>query len=296
MRFSALSTIAMLVGVASHAAHAQTPHTVDVYAADYAFVAPDTIRAGATAFHLVNRGPSRHHLTIFALPAGMSLDTFDRILRTEGGGHGIRAIGGTETPAEGRRDAWAMLDLAPGQYVLMCMLPLPDGSGTHRSRGMFRPLTVLPAQRHAAMARADVVVRMTDYAFVSPDTFRAGRQWVRFENEGHHAHLALVLRFVTGKTLADLAAWQANPQGPNPTTNAGGVTEMAAGQSAMVRLDLEPGHYLLVCIDTDGTEPRMHAELGMVREFSVSSGARQLSSSLERTEAASRSSTTAPPR
>jgi len=263
-------TLIALAALGPHAARAQTPRTVTVYAADYAFDAPDTIQAGATTFHLVNRGPSRHHLTIFALPSGMSLATFDHLMRVESGGDGIEPIGGTESPAEGRHDAWATLDLAPGQYVLTCMLPLPDGSGTHRSRGMFRALTVLPAARPAPMPHADVLMRMTDFAFVSPDTLRAGQHVVRFENQGRHAHLALVLRLAPGKTLADLAAWQANGQkGPNPTTGAGGVTEMAPGRASVLRLDLEPGRYLLVCIDTDGTEPKMHAELGMVREFTV---------------------------
>lgn len=266
---AAVSLIVLAVLGSPVAGRAQAPRVVNVYSSDYAFVAPDTIRSGATTFHLINRGPSKHHLLIFALPAGMSLATFDHLMRVENGGDGIDPIGGTENPAEGRRDAWATLDLAPGQYVLTCMLPLPDGSGTHRSRGMFRPLTVLPAAHPAPMPRADVVVRMTDYAFVSPATLRAGRHWVRFDNEGKHAHLALVVRLAPGKTIADLAAWQANQQGPNPTTGAGGVTEMVPGRSAMVRLDLEPGHYLLICIDTDGTEPKMHAELGMVHELTV---------------------------
>ena len=36
---------------------AQSPRVVEVTSLDYAFKAPDTIVAGATTFHLVNKGP-----------------------------------------------------------------------------------------------------------------------------------------------------------------------------------------------------------------------------------------------
>ncbi|HEU6452824.1 MAG TPA: hypothetical protein VFT57_15515 [Gemmatimonadaceae bacterium] len=238
---------------------------------DYAFKAPDTIVAGATTFHLVNKGPSQHHLVIFALPEGMSLATFDRLMRADSvGGTGIEVVGGAEAPADGATDAWATLDLAPGNYALTCLLPLPDGSGTHRSRGMFRALTVVPAAgKPARMPHADVVVRMTDYAFDSPATIPAGRRLVRFENAGAHSHLALVARLAPGKTLADAEAWQVKHDGPQPFVYVGGVTAMAPGRASIARLDLEPGRYFIACVDNDGTAPKLHYEVGMVREFTA---------------------------
>jgi hypothetical protein len=244
---------------------------VEVKAFDYAFSAPDTILAGATTFHLVNQGPSQHHLVIFALPGGMSLATFDRLMRADSiDGTGIEVVGGAEGPADGTTEAWATLDLAPGSYVLTCLLPLPDGSGTHRSHGMFRALTVVPATGEPArMPRADVTVRMSDYAFVAPATIAAGRHLVRFENAGVHSHLALVSRLAPGKTLADAAAWEVKPEGPQPFVYVGGVTAMAAGRASVARLDLEPGRYFIACVDDDGTAPKLHYEVGMVREFTV---------------------------
>lgn len=244
---------------------------VEVTSFDYAFNAPDTIRAGATTFHLVNKGPSQHHLTIFALPKGMSLATFDRLMRADSiRGTGIEVVGGAEGPADGATDAWATLDLAPGSYVLTCLLALPDGSGTHRSRGMFRALTVVPAAGEPApMPRADVAVRMTDYAFDVPATVSAGRHLVRFENVGAHSHLALLARLAPGKTLADAAAWEMRHDGPQPFVYVGGVTAMAPGRASIARLDLDPGRYFIACIDDDGTAPKLHFQVGMVREFTV---------------------------
>jgi hypothetical protein len=199
---------------------------VEVKTFDYAFSAPDTILSGATTFHLVNQGPSQHHLVIFALPKGMSLATFDRLMRADSiGGTGIVIVGGAEGPADGATDAWATLDFAPGSYVLTCLL--------------------------------------------APPTVSAGSRLVRFENAGAHSHLALVSRLAPGKTLADAAAWEMKPEGPQPFIYVGGVTAMAAGRASIARLDLEPGRYFIACVDDDGTAPKLHYEVGMVREFTV---------------------------
>ncbi|HTK48622.1 MAG TPA: hypothetical protein VL328_11670 [Gemmatimonadaceae bacterium] len=256
-------------------ARAQTPRSVTVYAADYAFTAPDSVPAGATTFTLVNRGPSTHHLVVFALPAGMTLARFDHLMRadsTDGSGSdgmGIIKVGGMDLAA-GSDSASAVLDLAPGTYVLTCLLPLPDGSGTHRMRGMFRALTVGPSPRsQIAMPPADVVVHMTDYAFDAPATLEAGRRLVRFENAGKHPHMAIVRRLAPGKTLADEVAWATRPAGPEPSIAAGGATDLAPGRASVNLLDLEPGQYFIVCAATEGTAPKMHFQVGMFREFTV---------------------------
>ena len=257
------------------AASAQGPRVVDVYSVDYAFIAPDTIAAGATTFHLVNRGPSDHIIVLFALPAGMSLATFDHLMRTDStdgsgtDGTGIVKVGGPEGPPAGSTESWATIELAPGRYVLTCLLALPDGS-THRMHGMFRQLTVLPASgQKTTMPHADAVVHMTDFAFDGPDSLAPGRHMVRFENAGQRPHMAIILRLAPGKTLADVAAWMTHPEGPAPYSAAGGTTDMAAGRASVVSLDLEAGHYLIACAATEGTAPQAHYQAGMVREFVV---------------------------
>jgi uncharacterized cupredoxin-like copper-binding protein len=272
-RQAAILLAALVVGPPG--ARAQAPHSVTVYTADYAFTAPDSIPAGATTFTLVNRGPSEHHLVMFALPEGMTLARFDHLMRTDStdgsgsDGTGIIKVGGMDLAA-GSDSASALLDLAPGTYVLTCLLPLPDGSGTHRMRGMFRALTVVPSPRsRATLPHADVVVRMTDYSFDAPPTLKAGRRLVRFENAGKHPHMAIVRRLAAGKTLADEATWATRQSGPEPSIAAGGATDLAPGRASVNVLDLEPGHYFMVCGATEGTAPKMHFQVGMVREFTV---------------------------
>ena len=267
-----IACIGCLVSTIAHTGSAQEPRVVDVTAVEYALLAPDTIDAGPTTFHLMNRGKLSHHLMVFTYPAGMSWATFDQWMRkdsVEAGG--ITVVGGTESNDDGTREAWATLDLAPGRYIITCVLPLPDGSGTHRMKGMFRVLTVRPARgATAAMPRPDVSVRMSDFAYTGmPDTLRAGWKVLKFENDSHREHLALIERFRPGKTLADLRAWGATMQDESPTVVVGGAATLSPGRADEIRVKLAPGHYVLLCVLSDGTAPKLHAEMGMFHEFVV---------------------------
>lgn len=260
--------------LAAPSVHAQTP-TVTVYTADYTFTAPDTIAGGATTFHLVNRGPSEHHLVLFALPRGMTVARFDHLMRTDttdgsgSDGTGILKVGGMDLAA-GEAEARATVDLAPGTYVLTCLLPLPDGSGTHRMRGMFRELTVVPSTNAPKLPAGDVLVRLVDYAFDMPAKITAGRHLVRFENVGAHPHMAIVRRLTNGKTLADEVKWAAAGRvGPEPAIAAGGLTDLAPGRVSVNEFDFTPGRYLFICGASEGTDPKMHFEVGMFRELIV---------------------------
>ncbi|HEX6536456.1 MAG TPA: hypothetical protein VF041_17830 [Gemmatimonadaceae bacterium] len=266
--------VACLTSVAAGALRAQAPRVVNVTAVEYALRAPDTLDAGPTTFHLVNHGTLSHHLMVFTYPAGMSWTTFDQWMRkdsVEAGG--IEVVGGTEGNDEGAREAWTTVDLAPGRYILACVLPLPDGSGTHRMKGMHRVLTVRPRRARGTptpMPRPDATVRMADFAYTGmPDTLRAGWHVLRFENAGTHEHLALIQRFRPGKTLADLQAWGADQRGEPPTVQVGGAATLSPGRADEIRVHLAPGHYVMLCVLTNGTEPKLHAQMGMFREFVV---------------------------
>lgn len=266
-----IPSIIALACTGAPALRAQAPRAVTVTAVEYALMAPDTIDAGPTTFHLVNRGKLSHHLTVFTFPAGMSMATFDTWMRKDSAeAGGIAVVGGTEFDDEGR-EGWATLNLAPGRYVFACVLPLADGSGTHRMKGMFHVVTVRPARAAAArMPRPDVTVHMADFAYTGvPDTLRAGWHVLRFENGGTHEHMALLERFRPGKTLADLQAWGATRRGPSPTVVLGGAATLSPGRSDEIRVHLTPGHYVMLCVLDNGTAPRIHAQMGMFRELVV---------------------------
>jgi hypothetical protein len=124
----------------------------------------------------------------------------------------------------------------------------------------------------AAPATANVVtVIATDYAFSAPDTIPAGLTTLNMVNHGQELHQAVLVRFDSGKTLADLQAmlmqqpnappppWIAFPMGPALT---------APGDSANATALLTAGHYAMLCFapSPDGTP---HVAKGMVRALEV---------------------------
>jgi hypothetical protein len=111
---------------------------------------------------------------------------------------------------------------------------------------------------------------MSDFAYAGvPRTLHRGWHTFQFENGGRQEHIALVERFRPGKTLADLVAWGATQKGEPPTVIVGGAASLSPGRGDQVRLDLAPGHYVVLCVLNNGTAPKLHAELGMLTEFDV---------------------------
>ena len=71
------------------------------------------------------------------------------------------------------------------------------------------------------------------------------------------------------KTLADSLAFVLNPVGTPPYGDAGGLLVFPAGRSTALDLDLAPGQYVAICYFREPVSGKTHAELGMIRDFSV---------------------------
>ena len=92
---------------------------------------------------MINDGPQPHELTILALAPGKTLDDalafFGEAPHTgpppfsDAGGLG--AIGAGQT-------AWVDLDLAPGDYAAVCLVPDPATGKPHLMLGMSAAFTV----------------------------------------------------------------------------------------------------------------------------------------------------------
>lgn len=115
----------------------------------------------------------------------------------------------------------------------------------------------------------DVLMRAEDYTLAAPDTISEGLTRIRLRNDGQDYHHVQLLRIEDGRTFEEfrrhaeergefLVPWVTAVGGPNvPPVN--GTTE--------VLVDLEPGHYVVLCmIPTDG-EP--HFMKGMMRSLVV---------------------------
>lgn len=259
-------------------AEIESDAVVTVIARDYAFDAPDTVTAGVTTFHLVNRGPSLHHLWLVRLERGKTAADFMQALQA-----GPRmpwwavASGGPNAPAPGSESS-ATVVLAPGRYLFVCVVPGADHV-SHAFRGMMRTLTVVapksggavPARaRRTQLERADNVLTLHDYAFTVARPLIAGAQRIDVRNSADQPHEVELFRLASGTTFADLVAWVRKDDGSAPpATPLGGAAALARGLSTQLTLTLERGDYALVCFWPDARDGQPHSAHGMIARFTV---------------------------
>jgi hypothetical protein len=254
---------------------ATAPTLVTLTATDYAFEAPDTIAAGFTTFQLVNRGDQLHMAQLIKLEGGRTLDDFlaayNEAFRTSGprptwatrlGGPGV-------ADPRGRSNATHYLE--PGSYAWICHMNVPDGMPHVVKAGMAKPFAVRARNRNAAPQsppEASVVIRLVDYAFNISGPLAAGRHMIRVENVGAEPHEVGLLKLAPGKTMQDLEAWMADPQGPLPASSVAGISSLAANTDAYFEADLTSGGYVLLCLVT-APDGRPHTAHGMIQHFRI---------------------------
>jgi hypothetical protein len=123
-----------------------------------------------------------------------------------------------------------------------------------------------------------VELRGDEYAFVMPETIEGGWTTFEFANTGGEAHEFALAKLGSGKTIADVRRYLADPgsrQLPPPdwVKIRAGIPTLDAGEEAALTQQLEPGRYLLLCF-LDAPDGRSHIEHGMLRTFEVEGDAR----------------------
>jgi hypothetical protein len=244
---------------------------------------PDTVAAGRTEFQLVSQGKELHHAAIFRLEGGKTMADLFAALKAGGPLPAwARAVGGPNARVPGVASV-AALDLEPGAYAALCVIPSPDGT-PHVMKGMARAFTVVPARRAtpaafragaaapaaAAITRApDVTMTLDDYSFRLSRPLTRGRHVVRVRNAAAQQHEVFVVRLAPGKTVADAVAWTEKLQGPPPMEPLGGTAGMDTGVSNDIALDLTPGEYAFLCFVPDAKDGKPHLAHGMMQQFTV---------------------------
>ena len=244
-------------------------NVVTVTAHDYTFDAPAEIPAGLTTFHLVNSGPSLHHLQLIKLEGGKSGDDFVAALKAGGPPPQWATLAGGPNPPEPGSMASATLVMEPGSYAIVCFVPAVDGT-PHVMKGMVQPLKVTGASPATVVEpAADVVMKLVDFDFQLSAPIKAGRHTIRVENAGAQPHEVAFVRLKPGKTGADFTAWGEKPEGPAPGEVHGGISGIMPGTHAFANLDLPAGDYALICFFPDIKDGKAHFEHGMMKVIQV---------------------------
>lgn len=273
MRTRSILPLAAVVTIAACAREAAppSPNVVTIVATDFAFGMPDTLPPGLTTFRLANAGAEPHHAVLFKLAEGKTLADFQAAAESPKMPEWLTMPGspGAIMPNDTSN---ATTTLEPGQYVLVCYVPSPDGTA-HIAKGMIKPFVVAGAAAAVAAAepQADIVVTLSDYAFAFSTPLTAGPHTIRVENAGPQVHEITFERLDDGKSIQDYMAWgQAGMKGPPPSHPVGGLIGPTKGQHAWFTITLTPGKYLLVCYVPDENDQKPHVEHGMIQEVTIS--------------------------
>ena len=251
-----------------------------VTADDFTFDAPAEVPAGRTAVRLVNHGREVHHVQLVRLDAGKTMD--DLLAAVAGGGPPpawAHDVGGPNAAKPGGGEFTAVVNLQPGAYALLCLVPSPDGT-LHVAKGMSRALTVTAATAEstgettsavAGSADDDIVLTLTDYAFGFSRPLTPGTHDIRVRTVGGQSHELVVFKLEEGRTAHDVVAWfEHGQEGPPPAMPVGGVVGIAPGEEENeIQLTLERGRYALICFLPDSGDGKPHFVHGMIQDYEV---------------------------
>jgi len=277
---SLLSTVALTLLAVLTAAPAQAQNKdpgvqeVLVRTRDFQFDAPAVIHSGPTHLRLVNEGPDFHHVWLVRLLEGKTVADLTDFLSAGEAALPAWAVdaGGPNTPGHPGEETSAYLDLKPGNYAIMCVIPAAADGLPHFAHGMIQALTVMEsAETGAPVPEADISMVLDDYSFGLSKVITPGRHTIRVENRAKQAHEVVVVKLEEGMTAQDFIQWVGTipREGTGPGVIVGGVTGLSQGEFNIVTLDFEPGRYALVCFVPDAADGMPHFMHGMVQEFTV---------------------------
>jgi uncharacterized cupredoxin-like copper-binding protein len=242
-----------------------------VQAGDYFFSAPDTVESGYVTLDFSNTGTETHHAQLVRLPDDLSIEQFATAIQgDERAALGlVKQAGGAAAIDPGWSDE-AIVNLDPGTYALICVIPSPSDRTPHVLKGMIKPLIVTPAASASAAPAASGTVTLRDFTIDMPEVVPAGPTTYHVVNEGPgQPHEFAIVKLKPGVTADDARAAIMAPAGPPPFTAVGGFQAESVGGDGYVTLNLEPGDYAAICRVTEPVSGVSHVHLGMIKGFRV---------------------------
>jgi len=258
-----------LLGMKRGAADRQVP-TFRIVAVDYGYQLPKEIAAGPTRLELVNQGHELHHAQLIRLEQGKTLADLASLDPAAPPPAWVVPVGGPGAVSPG--DSTSVIQTLPaGQYAVFCFIPSLVDHKEHRMKGMVAGFRVTgKSSAQAKLPKSDLTVRMLDYGYAPSAPLVAGKRNIRVVNDGPQLHEMVLVQLPSGKTAADLLAW--NPETatePPPGRYVGGTVALPPGGEAIVEATLEAGSYVLICYIPDAKDGKPHLAHGMVLPLTV---------------------------
>ncbi|MEO7042173.1 MAG: hypothetical protein ABI035_07930 [Gemmatimonadaceae bacterium] len=247
----------------------RAPNVITVHAKDFAFDGPKQIPAGLTTINMINDGPNLHHVEMIRLDSGKTIADLEKQLSLPSAPPAWAVFTGGPNAVDPGKTSSATIDLQPGNYVMLCFVPIPGGV-PHFAKGMIMPVTVTaaPAGPPAAAPVPDETITLSDYAFELSTPLTAGAHVFEVKNIASQPHEVTVVKLAPGKTLKDVLAYVDKGVGPPPGSVLGGVSPFSVGPTYF-SADITPGNYALICFVADAKDGKPHFMHGMTKTITV---------------------------
>jgi hypothetical protein len=239
----------------------------------YRLEAPQSMEAGLVEIELKNSGKLDHEAQLVRIEGNhtteQALAAFDRIVEGGPAPNWFRAGGGVGTTAPGSTKSVTQR-LEPGSYVIVDSGE-PEGRDVkpHYRQGAVSELEVTGEETDTSLPDADATVTATEYSF-SPSGLKAGRNQIRFRNQGAQWHHLIVAGIKSGSTIDDVKRLIESEKGPPlERENALETTVIDGGKEQLTEVELKSGSYALLCFIPDRAGGPPHVAKGMISEAKV---------------------------
>jgi hypothetical protein len=108
---------------------------------DFSFEMPDRLAAGRASYEVANAGPQPHELVVVKLGEGKTVADVMTWYQAPTGPPPFEAVGGINGLSAGQA-GYMTLDLQPGAYAAICLVPDPASGQPHLHLGMARAFAV----------------------------------------------------------------------------------------------------------------------------------------------------------
>ncbi len=242
---------------------------ISYVAGEYQFDGPDQLPSGWVSLRITNGGHELHQLQVVQLSDKKGVpdvilaltdhpDAIPPWMHPFGGPNGVM-------PGD---EARATIRLAPGRYLLVCLVPDKDGV-FHVIRGMQKSVTVTaPSGPAPKVPNAAVTITAKDYVFVMSGEVPAGARTIRVDNVGTQPHEALLVELPPEKTIHDFAVTPPEAHDGTDGRPVGGLASIGPGAHGYFTHTFKSGRYGVICLFPDEIG-RLHFTRGMLMEFSV---------------------------
>jgi hypothetical protein len=241
----------------------------------YQFEAPESVEAGLVDIEFTNSGRLEHEAQLIKIEGNrtteQALAAFDGVLQGRAAPAWFRARGGVGTTAPGET-ATITQRLEPGSYVFLDSGEPPGRDvEPHFKQGAVSELTVTGDASETSLPESDATIAAAEYAF-KPTGLKAGKNKIRFQNNGAEWHHLIMARMNPGATIDDVKTFFRTEKGEPPIQEEN-VEETAVidgrGEEQLTEVELESGSYALLCFIPDRAGGPPHAVKGMISEAKV---------------------------